>query len=320
MKSSLIKVITPIAIAISVLIAGCSSLPKSTALLDQTRSDFMMAQNNPAVGKYAPLEMKQAGEALALANEAALNNDSEQRIDSLAYLAKQKIATTQEVAKQKVAEDAIQNSNKQRNEMRLDQRTQEANQSRLTAEQAKLATEQAKLATEQAKLSAANAKQATQVAQNETQEAQRIAQEAQAQAAKLEAQLAEISAKKTERGIVITFGDVLFDIDQARLSPAGMRNAQKLADLLQQNPKRMALAEGFTDSTGSASHNQALSERRSEAVRTALLGMGVARERISVRGYGESFPIAGNQNADDRRLNRRVEIILSDDSGKISAR
>jgi outer membrane protein OmpA-like peptidoglycan-associated protein len=313
MKSSLIKVITPIAIAISVLIAGCSSLPKSTALLDQTRSDFMMAQNNPAVGKYAPLEMKQAGEALALANEAALNNDSEQRIDSLAYLAKQKIATTQEVAKQKVAEDAIQNSNKQRNEMRLDQRTQEANQSRLTAEQAKLAAEQAKL-------SAANAKQATQVAQNETQEAQRIAQEAQAQAAKLEAQLAELSAKKTERGIVITFGDVLFDIDQARLSPAGMRNAQKLADVLQQNPKRMALAEGFTDSTGSASHNQALSERRSEAVRTALLGMGVARERISVRGYGESFPIAGNQNADDRRLNRRVEIILSDDSGKISAR
>lgn len=313
MKSSLIKVITPIAIAISVLIAGCSSLPKSTALLDQTRSDFMMAQNNPAVGKYAPLEMKQAGEALALANEAALNNDSEQRIDSLAYLAKQKIATTQEVAKQKVAEDEIQNSNKQRNEMRLDQRTQEANQSRLTAEQAKLAAEQAKL-------SAANAKQATQVAQNETQEAQRIAQEAQAQAAKLEAQLAELSAKKTERGIVITFGDVLFDIDQARLSPAGMRNAQKLADVLQQNPKRMALAEGFTDSTGSASHNQALSERRSEAVRTALLGMGVARERISVRGYGESFPIAGNQNADDRRLNRRVEIILSDDSGKISAR
>lgn len=313
MKSSLIKVITPIAIAISVLLAGCSSLPKSTALLDQTRSDFMMAQNNPAVGKYAPLEMKQAGEALALANEAALNNDSEQRIDSLAYLAKQKIATTQEVAKQKVAEDEIQNSNKQRNEMRLDQRTQEANQSRLTAEQAKLAAEQAKL-------SAANAKQATQVAQNETQEAQRIAQEAQAQAAKLEAQLAELSAKKTERGIVITFGDVLFDIDQARLSPAGMRNAQKLADVLQQNPKRMALAEGFTDSTGSASHNQALSERRSEAVRTALLGMGVARERISVRGYGESFPIAGNQNADDRRLNRRVEIILSDDSGKISAR
>jgi outer membrane protein OmpA-like peptidoglycan-associated protein len=313
MKSSLIKVITPIAIAISVLIAGCSSLPKSTALLDQTRSDFMMAQNNPSVGKYAPLEMKQAGEALALANEAALNNDSEQRIDSLAYLAKQKIATTQEVTKQKVAEAEIQNSNQQRDQMRLDQRTQEANQSRLTAEQAKLAAEQAKL-------SAANAKQATQVAQNETQEAQRIAQEAQAQAAKLEAQLAELSAKKTERGIVITFGDVLFDIDQARLSPAGMRNAQKLADVLQQNPKRMALAEGFTDSTGSASHNQALSERRSEAVRTALLGMGVARERISVRGYGESFPIAGNQNADDRRLNRRVEIILSDDSGKISAR
>lgn len=320
MKSSLNRVMTPIAIAISLLLVACSTAPKTTALLDQTRSDFMMAQNNPAVGTYAPLEMKQAGEALAVANEAALNKDSEQRIDSLAYLAKQKIATTQEVAKQKSAEADVQNSNKQRDQLRLDQRTQEANQARVAADQAKLVAEQAKLSADQAKLSAENAKQATQVAQNETMEAQRLAQEAQAKNAKLEAQLAELAAKKTERGIVITFGDVLFDTDQARLSPAGMRIAQKLADVLQQNPKRMVLAEGFTDSTGSDQHNQALSERRSEAVRSALQGMGISRDRINIRGYGEAFPIAGNQSADDRRLNRRVEIILSDDSGKIVAR
>jgi outer membrane protein OmpA-like peptidoglycan-associated protein len=320
MKSSFNRVMTPIAIAISLLLVACSSAPKTTALLDQTRSDFMMAQNNPAVGTYAPLEMKQASEALAVANDAALNKDSEQRIDSLAYLAKQKIATTQEVAKQKSAEAEVQNSNKQRDQLRLDQRTQEANQSRVAADQAKLVAEQAKLSADQAKLSAENAKQATQVAQNETLEAQRLAQEAQAKNAKLEAQLADLAAKKTERGIVITFGDVLFDTNQARLSPAGMRIAQKLADVLQQNPQRMVLAEGFTDSTGSDQHNQALSERRSEAVRTALQGMGISRDRISIRGYGEAFPIAGNLTADDRRLNRRVEIILSDDSGKITAR
>jgi outer membrane protein OmpA-like peptidoglycan-associated protein len=306
MKSSFNRVMTPIAIAISLLLVACSTTPKTTALLDQTRSDFMMAQNNPAVGTYAPLEMKQASEALAVANEAALNKDSEQRIDSLAYLAKQKIATTQEVAKQKSAEANVQNSNKQRDQLRLDQRTQEADLSRIAADRAKLNAE--------------NAKQATQVAQNETLEAQRLAQEATAKSAKLEAQLSELAAKKTERGIVITFGDVLFDTDQARLSSAGMRIAQKLADVLQQNPQRMVLAEGFTDSTGSDQHNQALSERRSEAVRSALQGMGISRDRISIRGYGEAFPIAGNQSADDRRLNRRVEIILSDDSGKIATR
>jgi outer membrane protein OmpA-like peptidoglycan-associated protein len=306
MKSSFTRVMTPIAIAITLLLGACSTTPKTTALLDQTRSDFMMAQNNPAVGTYAPLEMKQASEALAVANEAALNKDSEQRIDSLAYLAKQKIATTQEVAKQKSAEADVQNSNKQRDQLRLDQRTQEANQSRANADQAKLNAEQAK--------------QATQVAQNETIEAQRLAQEAQMKTAKLEAQLAELAAKKTERGMVITFGDVLFDTNQSRLSPEGMRIAQKLADVLQQNPQRMVLAEGFTDSVGSDAHNQTLSQRRSDAVRNALQGMGVSRDRINSRGYGESFPVAGNQTADERRLNRRVEIILSDDSGKIAPR
>lgn len=334
MKSSIVRVMTPIAIAISVLLGACSTTPKTTALLDQTRSDFMMAQNNPAVGTYAPLEMKQASEALAVANESALNKDSEQKIDSLAYLAKQKIATTQEVAKQKSAEADVLNSNKQRDQLRLDQRTLEANQSKAAADQAKLeadqsknaadqskiAADQSKLAADQARMNAEQAKQATQVAQNETMEAQRLAQEAQAKAAKLEAQLAELAAKKTERGIVITFGDVLFDTNQSRLSPEGMRIAQKLADVLQQNPQRMALAEGFTDSVGTNAHNQALSERRSEAVRNALQGMGISRDRISSRGYGESFPVAGNQTANDRRLNRRVEIILSDDSGKIAPR
>ncbi len=320
MKSSFTRVMTPIAIAITLLLGACSTTPKTTALLDQTRSDFMMAQNNPAVGTYAPLEMKQASEALAVANEAALNKDSEQRIDSLAYLAKQKIATTQEVAKQKSAEAEVQNSNKQRDQLRLDQRTLEANQSRAAAEQAKMAADQSKAAADQAKLSAEQSKQATQVAQNETMEAQRLAQEAQIKTAKLEAQLAELAAKKTERGMVITFGDVLFDTNQSRLSPDGMRIAQKLADVLQQNPQRMVLAEGFTDSVGSDAHNQALSQRRSDAVRNALQGMGVSRERINSRGYGEAFPVAGNQTADERRLNRRVEIILSDDSGKIAPR
>lgn len=320
MKSSFTRVMTPIAIAITLLLGACSTTPKTTALLDQTRSDFMMAQNNPAVGTYAPLEMKQASEALAVANEAALNKDSEQRIDSLAYLAKQKIATTQEVAKQKSAEAEVQNSNKQRDQLRLDQRTLEANQSRVAAEQAKMAADQSKAAADQAKLSAEQSKQATQVAQNETMEAQRLAQEAQIKTAKLEAQLAELAAKKTERGMVITFGDVLFDTNQSRLSPDGMRIAQKLADVLQQNPQRMVLAEGFTDSVGSDAHNQALSQRRSDAVRNALQGMGVSRERINSRGYGEAFPVAGNQTADERRLNRRVEIILSDDSGKIAPR
>ena len=290
---------TPVLLAITVLVAACSSMPKTTSLLDQTRNDYMMAQNNPQVMTYATSEMKQASDALAQANDAANNNDSLDKIDKLAYLAKQKIALTQEVAKQKSAEAEVANAGKERDQIRLDQRTNEANRANVNAAQSKLAA---------------------QIAQGETAEAQRQSQEAQARAAQLESQLSDLSAKKTERGIIITLGDVLFGTDQARLNPDGMRTAQKLADILQQNPQRAVLVEGFTDSTGSAEHNQELSERRAAAVRSALQLQGVNRDRIAVRGYGEAFPVAANDTAQNRQLNRRVEIILSDANGKIAPR
>ncbi|MFC5473815.1 OmpA family protein [Paraherbaspirillum soli] len=277
--------LTPTLLAIAMLVGACSSIPKTTYLLDQTRSDYVAAQNNPNVANYAPLEMKQAGEALGQANAAASHDDSAETIDKLAYLAKQKIALAQEAAKQKSAEANVASAGKERDQMRLDQRTNEADQAKMSAEQSK-----------------------------------QEAQVAQARAAQLEAQLADLAAKKTERGMVITFGDVLFGTDLARLNSDGMRTAQKLADVLLQNPQRTVLVEGFTDSTGVASHNQELSERRATAVRGALQQLGVPAERIAIRGYGQAYPVAANNTAQNRQLNRRVEIVLSDGSGKISQR
>lgn len=298
--------LTPILLAIAALVGACSSMPNSTSLLDQTRSDYRAAQSNPNVATYATLEMKQAGEALDQANAAANHNDSIEKVDKLAYLAKQKIALTQEVAKQKAAEADVASSGKERDQLRLDQRTNEANIAKMNAEKS---------------MQAAQAAQGEAVqAQRDAAEAQRKTQEAQARTAQLEAQLADLAAKKTERGLVITLGDVMFGTDLARLSSDGMRTAQKLANVLQQNPQRTVLVEGFTDSTGTAAHNQELSERRAGAVRSALLDMGVARERIAVRGYGEAYPVAANDTAQNRQLNRRVEIVLSDDTGKTTPR
>src|SRR4051812_29420848 len=96
--------LTPVLLAIAALISACSTAPKTTNLLDQARSDYSAAQANSNVVKYAPLELKRAGEALALANTAASENQDSEKIDKLAYLAKQNIASTQEVAKQKTAE------------------------------------------------------------------------------------------------------------------------------------------------------------------------------------------------------------------------
>jgi len=114
--------------------------------------------------------------------------------------------------------------------------------------------------------------------------------------------------------------DVLFNVDRAELSAEGMRTVQKMADVLLQEPQSAVLIEGFTDSTGSADHNLQLSQRRAEAVRNALIGLGVKSDKIATRGYGEAFPVASNADAGSRQLNRRVEIVLSQNGAPIANR
>ena len=294
-------------------ITACASTPVSTSLLDQARADYALAQSTPKVTSYAPLEMQSATEALGKANTAATAREGSDAVDQLAYLAKQKIALAMEVASRKSAEADVANTAAVRDQIRLDQRTQQADQARLKAQEAERSAQAARdaalLATQQKNTAQANALQA-----------QQIAADASAKTLQLEAQLAELAAKKTERGLIITLGDVLFATDVARLNANGLVMAQRLATVLQQNPQRTVLIEGFTDSTGKAQYNQELSERRAMAVAEALLAQGVARERIRQRGYGESYPVAANDTAQNRQLNRRVEIVLSDDRGVIPAR
>ncbi len=296
----------PSVFAMSIMFAACSTTPTTTSLLDQTRGDFMAAQSTPSVASNAPLEFKAASDALDRANAAAAKKESLDEIDKLAYLAKQKIATAREVAKQKQAENEMANAGRQRDEIRLEQRTTEANQARISADQAK---SQANLAKADADAARAQADAAANSARDE-----------QAKNAALQQQLADLQAKQTERGIVITLSDVLFNVDRAELSAEGMRTAQKMADVLLQEPQSVVLIEGFTDSTGSASHNLELSQRRAESVRNALIGLGVKSDKIATRGYGEAFPVASNSDAGSRQLNRRVEIVLSQNGAPIATR
>jgi outer membrane protein OmpA-like peptidoglycan-associated protein len=296
----------PTVFAMSIMFAACSTTPTTTSLLDQTRGDFMAAQSNPSIASNAPLEFKAAADALDRANAAAASKESLETIDKLAYLAKQKIATAREVAKQKSAETDVANAGRQRDEIRLEQRTQEANNARLSAEQAKAQADQARMQAEAATSQAASA--------------QAAARDEQAKNAALQQQLADLQAKQTDRGIVITLSDVLFNTDRAELSAEGMRTAQKLADVLMQEPQSVVLVEGFTDSTGTSSHNLELSQRRAESVRNALIGLGVKSDKIATRGYGEAYPVAANDNAGNRQRNRRVEIVLSQNGSPIATR
>ena len=293
-------------LAAAVLATACATAPMTTPTLDQARADFVSANNNPQVSQYAPLEFKQASDALDQANAAAARRESLNDVDRLAYVAKQRIATAVEVARAKAAEADIANASRERDQVRLAARTAEADRAKREAEAAQAQAAQAQAQAQAAQQQAAAAQQ-----QNAA-----LAQ----RAAVLEELLVELQAVKTERGYVVTIGDVLFATNQATLTPNGMSTLRKLADVMAQNPNRTVLVEGFTDSTGSSQHNQELSQRRAEAVASALGSMGVPRERIAMKAYGEAFPVAANDTASNRQLNRRVEIVLSNEGAQIPPR
>ncbi|MCB1841371.1 MAG: OmpA family protein [Halioglobus sp.] len=137
-------------------------------------------------------------------------------------------------------------------------------------------------------------------------------QRTQADAEALRRELLALQAVKTDRGMVMTLGDVLFSTGKADLQPGAMSTIRRLADFLAEYPDKTVLIEGFTDSTGSAEFNQGLSERRALSVRSALLDAGVSASRISTEGYGMARPVADNSTAEGRQRNRRVEIVIQD--------
>ncbi len=269
-------------LAISFLVvaalASCSSTPDRNARLEDARNGYRDAQSDPQVVNLAALELKEAGDALAKANNASNQRQDPATVDHLAYLAQRRVAIAQETAKRKGAEATVSQADAERDKIRLAARTDEADKS------------------------------------------QRQAQDSEMRVRQLESQLNELNAKQTDRGLVITLGNVLFDTNRAQLKSGGVREVQKLADALKQNPQRTVFIEGFTDSTGTESRNQELSEQRAMAVRDTLLGMGVASNRITTSGYGKSFPVASNNTEAGRQLNRRVEIIISDETGSIRSR
>lgn len=288
----------PVTLIAAAILAACSSVPQNSSLTD-AHNRYNSAFSNPQVTNLAALELKDAGDSLSKADEALSKGESTATVDHLAYIAYQKVAIAQETATRKAAELAVVNASAKRDQMRLEARTAEADAARQQAAISQETVEQ-----QAAALAAASAK----------------SQHDQEVIAQQEQQLKDLNAKKTARGLVITLGDVLFSTNKAQLKSGGMRNMQKLADFLNQYPQHKVLIEGYTDSIGSDSLNQKLSERRAMSVKTALIDMGISSDRISTQGYGEAFPVAGNETASSRQLNRRVEIILSDENGNIAPR
>jgi outer membrane protein OmpA-like peptidoglycan-associated protein len=157
-----------------------------------------------------------------------------------------------------------------------------------------------------------------QARERETQSAKAEAKSAQSELASTRKELTDLQAKQTDRGLVMTLSDVLFDTGRATLKPGATRDLDRLAQALKDNANTRVKIEGYTDSVGSEAYNQGLSERRAQAVADALQMRGVPASRYEVEGLGKEFPVATNETSAGRQQNRRVEIVFSDDTGRFA--
>ncbi len=140
--------------------------------------------------------------------------------------------------------------------------------------------------------------------------AQADAASARAEADRMKQAMRDYQLKQTQFGATLVLQDVVFQTGKADLKPGSAERLRPLASYLQANPNVKVRIDGHTDSQGSDSFNQTLSEQRAQAVRTALGGMGVTGDRVTAVGHGEASPVADNMNAAGRQQNRRVEVTL----------
>ncbi len=297
----------------ALLLGACAGTPLAPPALVEARSIVQRAQTDPGVLAQAPLELKKATDSLGRADMLLAKGEPLAEVSSAAYVAGQQARTAMAIAQAKANEAAIAGAEADRERARADARTLDAQRA-----QAQTATAQAQ--TGVARQQTAAAEQRATGAQQQAAVAQADAAAAQGQTAQLQQRLNELQAKQTERGMLVTLGDVLFEFNRAEVKPGAQTSLRKLADFLQQYPTRRILIEGFTDNIGSPTSNEVLSRRRAEAVNTALLSMGVASQRSTTVGYGAQYPIADNSTETNRALNRRVEVYIAENDQPVRSR
>jgi outer membrane protein OmpA-like peptidoglycan-associated protein len=285
---------TVVAVTTAMLgMAGCETAPETSGVLDDARSAVSTAEADPNVTKYAPTELDRARKLLVNAEGAAKEKGAKDKTTAhYAYLATQMARISQQRAQEQAATARVKAGETERQKILLTARESEADQAKAQAQQAV----------------------------SDAQNAQAQVQQAQAESQRLAAQLENMQASQTPRGIVLTLDDVLFDTGKAQLKTGATRSIEQIAAFLKENPDRRVQVEGFTDSQGADDYNLELSQSRADSVAMAIIQRGVDAQRVRALGYGEGYPVASNANAGSRQLNRRVEIIVSNDNSEIPVR
>jgi outer membrane protein OmpA-like peptidoglycan-associated protein len=312
------------------LVAGCASTPQPIPELAAARTEVQEANNDPLAQEAAGMRLKKADEALRVANESSDRRRPVEQIRQQAYLATRQAQIAKAQTAELRARKEIEQGQAERNQVLLDARTSEAALATADARRSRNDAERSRsdAATETAQ---ANAETASARADAERSRSDAAVQTADAAAAReqlavasdesvrLRTELEALHAKQTERGMVLTLGDVMFDTGRAVVRPSALRTVERLAEFLRHESSLNVMIEGHTDSVGGDEYNLDLSQRRADAVRAALVDHGIAADRVRTHGLGESYPSASNDSAGGRQQNRRVEIIFSDGAGQFSS-
>ncbi|MHB8734967.1 MAG: OmpA family protein [Terriglobales bacterium] len=286
----------------------------------------------------APLELYEARNALRIAQWAGADqtaSDTYQKAQRLLQQANdyqtrnagvKPVAMIAREAAQ-TAEDARVLTIKRRTAQNVaDKQQQAAAETAEAQQQAASAQQQAAAEAEQrrqAEAAQAAAQAAQQQAQAETAQAREQAaaaekarQQAEAEKTALRARLLQqlnliLETRDTARGLIVNMSDVLFDSGKYTLRPAAREKLAKISGVLLTYPGLKLAVEGHTDSVGTDLLNQELSQKRADTVRAYLIAQGIAPDGITSQGFGKANPVASNDTAAGRQLNRRVELIIS---------
>lgn len=270
-------------------LGACATVPKGPPpevarlnnQLAQIKADQRIAPN-------ATTEIRKAQTAINALNNQARQLD-EPVFQHRVYIANRLVQTAKAMGLARYQEQRGKKLGRERDQLLVKAKTREANSARQAASVARASASAEHRNAEMAREQAATA---------------------QAKLQQMRGKLSDLKTKKTKRGLVVTLGDVLFEVDKANLKSGAARSLDQLAQALRDDPDARVSIEGHTDSTGSRAHNMELSRERADSVKSYLVSHGVEPANITTRGLGPDYPVASNKTAAGRQQNRRVEVII----------
>jgi outer membrane protein OmpA-like peptidoglycan-associated protein len=297
--------------------------------------------------EFAKAELDKARQGLEATLALSQQRKDDKALNARAREVVRLAASAQKTAEERTVQAALQSERQAREaqlsdlEKRIREATTDAERARLEAERREIqlqaearARDEAARRADEAAQHAADANRRASEATERAAEAQQLRTQAEARATQAEKTADEarkqqqeafsqmrdalsrvVEIRETARGLILNIPDVLFDFDKATLRNEGRERLSKIAGIILAAPGTWELSvEGHTDSIGTEEYNQQLSEKRADTVKNYLIAQGVSRDAVTAKGFGKSQPIASNDSESGRQRNRRVEIIIEDNS------